>query len=523
MIRPHIIMRLIHINWVMMAHGLDEIVLNLPLFRPIRYLRIFSPSFWLRTARPPRGVRIRKTLEDLGPIYVKFGQTLSTRKDLLPDDIAEELVKLQDRVPPFSADIARTIIEQQLGQTVEEAFASFDAEPLASASVAQVHTASLHSGEQVIIKVLRPNIEGKIHSDVGLLFELARLAERFSDNARRLRVTEIVAEFEKTILDELDLLREAANASAIRNNFKNSEMLYIPEIHWPLTRRKILVMERIYGIPVGDIQALQNGQADFKKLAERGVEIFFTQVFRDNFFHADMHPGNIFVELPDKYLAVDFGIVGSLSDSDQRYLAENFLAFFNHDYRRVAQMHIESGWVPATTRVEEFEAAIRSVCEPIFEKPLKDISFGLLLLRLFQTARRFDMVVQPQLVLLQKTLLNIEGLGRQLYPELDLWQTAKPFLENWFKDRLGPSAKIKELVGKFPEIGEKLPQFPALLWQALESAAHMQQQMDAHQRELQLMRKQLQHNGDRNRWAVVAGALIISAVVCLQALLPLSS
>jgi len=521
-IRPKILMRLIHINWVMMFHGLDEIVLKTHLFRPIRYIAFFSPNYWLRNSREPRGVRIRRTLEDLGPIYVKFGQTLSTRKDLLPEDIAEELVKLQDRVPPFSADTARNIIEQQLGQSIEDAFAEFDPQPLASASVAQVHTATLNSGEKVIVKVLRPDIEDKIHSDVGLLYELARLAERFWSDARRLRAMEIVAEFEKTILDELDLVREAANASAIRNNFKGSDSLYIPEIHWPLTRRKVLVMERIYGIPVGDIQALRDGNADFKKLAERGVEIFFTQVFRDNFFHADMHPGNIFVQLPDKYLAVDFGIVGSLSDTDQRYLAENFLAFFNHDYRRVAQMHIESGWVPSTTRVEEFEAAIRSVCEPIFEKPLKDISFGLLLLRLFQTARRFDMVVQPQLVLLQKTLLNIEGLGRQLYPDLDLWQTAKPFLENWFKHRLGPAAKVKELLGKFPEITEQLPEFPALVLHALQSTAQMQQQMQHHNKEITLLRKQLKQNNARNLWAVLTGALMISAAVLLPSLLHLN-
>jgi ubiquinone biosynthesis protein len=517
-IRPKILLRLIHINWVMMFHGLDEIILKTHLFRPIRFVAFFSPNYWLRKPTEPRGVRIRKTLEDLGPIYVKFGQTLSTRKDLLPEDIAEELVKLQDKVPPFGFELAKQIIEQQLGQTLEQAFAEFDPVPLASASVAQVHTATLHSGEKVIVKVLRPDIEGKIHSDVGLLYELARIAESFSSDARRLRAMEVVAEFEKTILDELDLVREAANASAIRAKFKDSEMLYIPEVHWPMTHRKVMVMERIYGIPVGDIDALRAGNADFKKLAERGVEIFFTQVFRDNFFHADMHPGNIFVQLPDKYLAVDFGIVGSLSDSDQRYLAENFLAFFNHDYRRVAQMHIESGWVPSTTRIEEFEAAIRSVCEPIFDKPLKDISFGLLLLRLFQTARRFDMVVQPQLVLLQKTLLNIEGLGRQLYPELDLWQTAKPFLEDWFKQRMGPAAKIKELFSKFPEITEQLPEVPTLVFQALQSNAMMQHQMQQHNQEMAQLRRQLQNNNNRTFWTIITSSLLIGAAVLLPSI-----
>ena len=516
MIRPKILMRLIHINWVMMSHGLDEIVLKTHLFRPIRYLAYLSPTYWFQRAREPRGVRIRRTLEDLGPIYVKFGQTLSTRKDLLPEDIAEELVKLQDRVPPFSTETARAIIEQQLGQTVEEAFDEFDPQPLASASVAQVHTARLKTGEQVIVKVLRPDIEDKIHSDVGLLYELAKLAERFWSDARRLRAVEVVAEFEKTILDELDLLREAANASAIRNNFKDSDSLYIPEVHWPLTRRKVMVMERIHGVPIGDMQALRAGKADFKKLAERGVEIFFTQVFRDNFFHADMHPGNIFVDLPDKYLAVDFGIVGSLSDSDQRYLAENFLAFFNHDYRKVARMHIESGWVLPNTRLEEFEAAIRSVCEPIFEKPLKDISFGLLLLRLFQTARRFDMVVQPQLVLLQKTLLNIEGLGRELYPDLDLWQTAKPFLENWFKERVGPAAKVKELLGKFPEITEQLPEIPNLIFQTLQSNAHMQQQLLQHNQQMAQLRRELRRNNRRTLGVILTSAAMVTAAVLLQ-------
>jgi len=515
-IHPKILMRLIHINWVMMYHGLDEIVLKTHLFRPIRYLAVFSPNFWLRKPSEPRGVRIRKTLEDLGPIYIKFGQALSTRKDILPDDIADELVKLQDKVPPFSNDQARQVIEQQLGQTVSEAFAEFEPSPLASASVAQVHTATLHSGEKVVVKVLRPNIENRIHSDVGLLYELARLAEKFWEDARRLRALEVVAEFEKTILDELDLVREAANATKLRSNFENSDALYVPEIHWQFTRKKVLVMERIYGIPVGEIEQLKQQNANFKLLAERGVEIFFTQVFRDNFFHADMHPGNIFVDLPDKYIAVDFGIVGTLSLSDQRYLAENFLAFFNRDYRRVAEMHIESGWVPSGTRIEDFESAIRSVCEPIFDKPLKDISFGLLLLRLFQTARRFDMVVQPQLILLQKTLLNIEGLGRQLYPDLDLWQTAKPFLENWFHERLGPKAKIKQMVKQFPEIAEKFPEVPTLIFQALDSVTHTKQQLENQNKEISQLRQQMEKNHDGTIWAILISAAMVSAAVLFQ-------
>ncbi|MDD1640266.1 MAG: ubiquinone biosynthesis regulatory protein kinase UbiB [Methylococcaceae bacterium] len=516
MIRPKLILRLIHINWVLVLHGLDEIVLKTHLFRPVRYLAFFTPSYWLKPNTDPRGVRIRRALEDLGPIYVKFGQALSTRKDLLPDDVSDELVKLQDRVPPFANEIACSIIEKELGMSIAEAFAEFDPAPLASASVAQVHTAILHTGESVIVKVLRPDIEERIRSDIGLLYELARFAERFWSDARRLRAIDVVAEFERTTLDELDLVREAANAAKLRRNFENSELIYIPEIHWPLTRQKVMVMERIHGIPVGEIEQLKVGGANFKVLAERGVEIFFTQVFRDNFFHADMHPGNIFVDLPDKYIAVDFGIVGSLSLSDQRYLAENFLAFFNRDYRKVAQMHVESGWVPSSTRIEEFESAIRSVCEPIFEKPLKDISFGQLLLRLFQTARRFDMHVQPQLVLLQKTLLNIEGLGRQLYPELDLWQTAKPFLEKWFHDRLGPKAKINKLIKQFPEFAEQFPEIPSLIYKALDNAAHAQQQAEAQQRELAMLRQQMDNNHRTTIWAMIISSVVISLAVLFQ-------
>lgn len=516
MIHPKIVFRLIHISWVLILHGLDEIVLKTHLFRPIRYLAIFSPYYWLKKESEPRGVRIRHALEDLGPIYVKFGQALSTRKDLLPDDIADELVKLQDRVPPFGNEVARAIIESELGMSIAEAFAEFDPTPLASASVAQVHTAVLHTGEQVVVKVLRPDIEQRIISDMGLLHELARIAERFWADAKRLRALEVVAEFERTTLDELDLVREAANAAKLRRNFEGSELIYIPEIHWPLTRKKVMVMERIHGIPVGDIAALRAGGADFKSLAERGVEIFFTQVFRDNFFHADMHPGNIFVDLPNKYIAVDFGIVGTLSLSDQRYLAENFLAFFNRDYRKVAEMHVESGWVPSGTRIEEFESAIRSVCEPIFEKPLKDISFGQLLLRLFQTARRFDMHVQPQLVLLQKTLLNIEGLGRELYPDLDLWQTAKPFLEGWFHDRIGPKAKITRLLKQFPEFAEQFPEIPSLVYKALDNAAYAQQRAEAQRREMELLRQQMANNHKTTVWAMLISAVVISVAVLFQ-------
>lgn len=513
---PKLLLRLLHINWVLITHGLDDLILKTHLFRPLRYLIIFSPNFWRNKEFGTRGERIRRTLEDLGPIFVKFGQALSTRKDILPDDIADELVKLQDKVPPFSDEQARAVIEEQLGMPIEAAFAEFSPSPLASASVAQVHAATLHTGEQVVVKVLRPNVEKWIHSDMGLLYELAYFAERFWADAKRLHAKEIVAEFEKNLLDELDLVREAGNAAKLRRNFENSDAIYIPEIHWDFTRRKVLVMERIYGIPVGNINELREANVDFKVLAERGVEIFFTQVFRDNFFHADMHPGNIFVQAPDKYIAVDFGIVGTLSASDQRYLAENFLAFFNRDYRRVAEMHLESGWVPAHTRVEEFESAIRSVCEPIFDKPLKDISFGLLLLRLFQTARRFDMEVQPQLVLLQKTLLNIEGLGRQLYPELDLWQTAKPYLEAWFKERLSPKAKIQQAIKKFPELAQQFPEIPSLLFQVLDDAAHTSQRAETHRQQLDNLREQMDSHHKGTIYALLISAAMISTAILLQ-------
>lgn len=505
--------RLAHIQWVFIRHGLDELVLQTPLFQPIRYLAIFSPYARFKNEAAPRGVRIRQTLEDLGAIYVKFGQALSTRKDILPDDIADELVKLQDRVPPFNSELAISIIEKALKMPISQAFAEFDPTPLASASVAQVHAAKLHSGQEVVVKVLRPNIAPRIASDIGLLYELAKLAERFWADGKRLRAVEVVEEFEKTTLDELDLMREGANAAKLRRNFENSGILYVPEIFWDFTRKNVLVMERVRGIPVGEIEQLKAAGADFKTLAERGVEIFFTQVFRDNFFHADMHPGNIFVEIPDKYIAIDFGIVGSLSASDQRYLAENFLAFFNRDYRRVAEMHVESGWVPAGTRIEEFESAIRSVCESIFEKPLKDISFAQVLLGLFQTARRFDMHVQPQLVLLQKTLLNIEGLGRQLYPDLDLWQTAKPFLENWFQERLSPKAKIKKLVRQIPDFADQFPEIPSLLYKALDNAAHAERRAQMQEREFALLRKEMKKQRHSQWLAILTGAAMIGAAI----------
>ncbi|WP_133717767.1 ubiquinone biosynthesis regulatory protein kinase UbiB [Methylocaldum gracile] len=513
MIRPKQIRRLLHIQRVLVRHGLDELVLATHLFRPIRFVGTLSPNYWLGAKDEPRGVRIRRTLEDLGPIFVKFGQTLSTRRDLLPDDIAEELIKLQDRVPAFPGSDAKAIVEQALGQPVSLVFAEFEETPLASASVAQVHAARLHDGQDVVVKVLRPGIEKQIRSDIALLYELARLAQRFWSDAKRLRPIEVVAEFEKTILDELDLVREAANAAEMRRRFEDSEILYIPKVYWPYTRRQVLVMERISGIPVGDVETLKREGVDFKLLAERGVEIFFTQVLRDSFFHADMHPGNIFVTPPAQYIAVDFGIVGSISREDKRYVAENLLAFFNRDYRRVAEMHIESGWIPKSTRVEEFESAVRAVSEPIFEKPLKDISYGHLLLRLFQVARRFDMEVQPQLVLLQKTLLNIEGLGRDLYPDLDLWQTAKPFLERWFKDEMGPKAGLRKIQSQLPEWAESWPEMPMLIHRMLENAANGKLTVTFQSRELEQIHREIKQSQRRTLTGITGGVLLISAAV----------
>ncbi len=445
---------------VLINRGLDEIVLKIPFLRPAHFLFHLMPWNWFGRKKQPLAVRIRLGLEDLGPIFVKFGQMLSTRPDLLPEDVIAELSKLQDKVPPFAEEAARQIIEKRLGDKAENVFRQFDSAPLASASIAQVHAAALKSGESVVVKVLRPAVRKVIRRDIELLHTMARMAERYFPQSRRLHPADVVAEYEKTLMNEIDLLREAANASQLRRNFDNSPLLYIPRVYWDYCHSDVIVMERIYGIPVNDTERLKAAGINLKKLAETGVEIFFTQVFRDNFFHADMHPGNIMVsaESPDnpQYLGVDFGIVGTLAAEDQRYLAANFLAFFNHDYRQVARLHIRSGWVPADTREDELEAAVRTVCEPIFQQPLSRISFGLLLLRLIKVARQFNMEVQPQLVLLQKTLLNIEGLGRQIYPDLDLWDTAKPFLERWMAQRRDPRVLAKKLARRLPEIIEQL-------------------------------------------------------------------
>lgn len=464
--------RLLYINMVLVRYGVDRVVLSHSAFYSLRYLRYLNPVAWFERRTDHRGESIRLALQTLGPIFVKFGQALSTRRDFIPDDIADELEKLVDQVPGYPGEQAQAIVEKALGRPIHEVFEHFDTEPMASASIAQVHKAVLFDGTEVAVKVLRPKIRRVIERDVRLMRLVARLVQRFYAEGYRLKPVAVVDEFEKTIIDELDLMREGANASQLRRNFSQSKQLYVPEVYWDVTADNVLVTELIHGIPITNIQALKSANADMKKLAEYGVEIFFTQVFRDSFFHADMHRGNIFVDTKDRklprYMAVDFGIMGVLSQKDQRYLAENFLAFFKRDYREVAQLHVSSGWVPPDTRVEDFESAIRAVCEPIFERPLSDISFGKLLLRLFQTASRFKMEVQPQLLLLQKTLLSVEGIGRQLYPQLDLWQTAMPFLEKWMKERIGLKALWNHTRDKAPLWAEKFPDMPEMVYKLLQ-------------------------------------------------------
>ncbi len=510
-------LRLLQINAILVKHGLDEIILATHVLRPIRFVLYLLPWNWFRRNQAPRSKRLRRALVELGPIFVKFGQILSTRRDLLSADLSDELASLQDGVPPFPGHVAQDIVREELGCNLEDVFSHFDETPLASASIAQVHAATLLDGSDVVVKVVRPGIGEIIRRDVGLLHLAAGLAEKYWREGPRLRAREVVCEYEKTILDELDLRHEAASASQLRRNFEHSKQLYVPEIIWKYTRRRVMVMERVSGIPISDVQGLRDAGINLKKLATRGVEIFFTQVVRHNFFHADMHPGNIFVskehqENP-RYIAVDFGIMGSLTPGDRRYLAENFLAFFNRDYQRVAELHVESGWVPANTRVNDFEAAIRSVCEPIFERPLKEISFGNLLLSLFQTARRFEMEVQPQLVLLQKTLLNIEGLGRELYPELDLWETAKPFLEQWMSEQVGPGALVRELKRNVPRWGETLPALPGLVHEVLHRARSGELRVEMAGNEMAMLRRELAHASRRIVLAIIGGCLIVGAVL----------
>ncbi|MGV6809768.1 MAG: ubiquinone biosynthesis regulatory protein kinase UbiB [bacterium] len=514
--------RLARIFHVIIKHGLDEFLYYHPYGRWIYPL---APWNWFKRWRKKsapsvsRETRIRLALEDLGPIFIKLGQTLSTRPDLIPPALVKELTYLQDRVPPFENEAAKALIEQALGKPTEEIFQHFEKQPLASASIAQVHAATLKNGRQVVVKVVRPTIEPVIRHDIELLYVLAQLMQRYHKDGVRLRPVEVIQEYEKTILDELDLVHEAANASQLHRNFADSTDLYIPEIYWDYCQSNVIVMERIYGVPIGDIETLQAHHVNMKRLSERGVEIFFTQVFRHNFFHADMHPGNIFVDISDpndpKYLAVDFGIVGSLSPDDQRYLAENFHAFFNRDYKRVAELHVESGWIPADTRVDEFEAAIRTVCEPIFQQPIAEISFGNLLLRLFQTARRFDMEVQPQLVLLQKTMLNIEGLGRQLYPDLDLWVTAKPFIQRWMDEQVGVRALWKGAKLNIPKILENIPYAPNLIFELIEKTNNSQLKINYESRQINALRQEIKSTHQKRTLSLIGACLLMASLIAL--------
>jgi len=510
--------RLLQIHRVLVKHGLDEFVRGTRFAGPLRLAYLASPAAWFQIKhRGTRGERLRLALQELGPIFMKFGQTLSTRRDLLPPDIADELAKLQDRVPPFSSEQARALIEQSLGQSVTEVFAQFDAEPLAAATIAQVHTAKLKDDSEVVVKVVRPGIRTLIERDIEVLYALARLAMKYWSLGHKLKPLEVVREYEKTILDELDLMREAANASQLRHNFQNSRLLYAPKVYFDLCRSNVMVMERVNGVQISDMDELRRRGVNIQRLAENGVEIFFTQVFRHNFFHADMHPGNIFVLTDDPehpvYAAVDFGIVGTLDPRDQHYLAENFLAFFQHDFRRVAQLHIDSGWLPAGTRVDEVESAVRTVCEPIFNKPLREISFGQVLTRLFEAAQRFDMEIQPQLFLLQKTLLQIEGLGRQLYPDLDLWKTAKPIMQEWMQARLSPLGVLREWRKQLPDIGEAVRTVPTLIQQALMQSAEGRYRLPVKSEGMDELRRELQASARRRDQTILASALLFSGVM----------
>ena len=512
-----VLLRLLEIQRVLLRHGLDDYVRATHLYRPLRFVFYLSPEVWFARRRgSSRGERLRLALEELGPIFVKFGQAVSTRRDLLPPDIADELARLQDRVPPFPGSAARALIEQAYGRSVTETFSQFEEAPLAAASIAQVHAARLHSGEEVVVKVLRPGMHAVIERDLEVLHALAELAQRYWSEGRRLRPRELVNEYQKTILDELDLMREAANASQLKRNFAGSELLYVPEVYWDYCRTEVMVLERIHGVPISDMASLKGAGTNIALLAENGVRVFFTQVFRHNFFHADMHPGNIFVLIDDparpRYAAVDFGIVGSLDVRDQQYLAENFLAVFDRDYRRVAQLHLDSGWVPPGTRLEEMESAVRTVCEPILDRPLKDISFGRILLRLFEISRRFNMQIQPQLLLLQKTLLNVEGLGRDLYPDLDVWNTATPILREWMRERSGARALLRSLRTEAPQLLAGMRELPAALQRLLRAplvpaAAPTSQELDALRAEMRSARRRQQ--------ALAFGTLLLAGFAAL--------
>lgn len=502
--------RIIRINFILMRYNIDAIVFESSLFAPFFFLTYFNPYYWFRDKTLSRATRIRLTIEELGPIFVKAAQVLSTRRDILPDDVALELSKLQDRVPPFAEHKARIIIETALQTTIETHFLEFDKTALASASIAQVHAATLMNGDSVVIKVLRPQIRKMIDRDIDLLRTFAKIMERYAADARSFKPIQLVEEIAQTLYDELDLLREGANASQLKRNFQQTSELHIPKIYWEFSTNQILVMERVRGIPIHDIAQLKAFNVDLSKLAGRLIDVFFTQVFRDSFFHADLHPGNVFVEITDpnnpQIILVDFGIVGSLNQIDQRYIAENMLAFIKRDYQRVAELHIASGWLPPDTRVDQFEGAIRSVSEPIFEQPLRDISFGKLLLRLFQVARRFQINIQPQLMLLQKTLVNIEGISRQLVPDLDLWCQAEPHLEKWLKKQVGFKGFIKRFKEQLPLWSEQWPEMPALLYEVLRETKQAQERRRFH--ELHLNRNGFLHKTNNNLSYFLSGILL---------------
>ncbi len=511
------VLRLVTILRTVGRYRLDELI-DADLLPTLPRIALgLSPWHLYRVPDLPRGVRLRRALEELGPVFIKFGQMLSTRRDLLPEDIADELAKLQDDVPPFPEQQSIAIIEKALGKPVGELFATFDPTPMASASVAQVHAATLHSGEKAVVKVVRPDIEPIIRQDLALMFTLARLVAKYLPDGRRLRPVEVVADYKLVILDELDLGREAANACQLRRNFEDSKLVYIPEVYWDYTSRNVFTMERISGIPVTDMDTLRAKGVDFKLLGERGVELFFTQVFRDSFFHADMHPGNIFVDATDPadptYIVVDCAIVGSLSDADQYYLARNLLCILRRDYREVAQLHVECGWLPPQTRVQDFESALRAVCEPVFERPISEISFGQLLVYLFRTAGRFDMEVQPSLVLLQKTLLNIEGLGRQLYPQLDLWATAHPFLEEWVQERYSPQSVLKRLQRQAPSWLEQLPQLSDVMMDNLQQSREVEHRFTRQQQHLEERRSQNRENKQQRRRQLMAAIACVGVAI----------
>ncbi len=517
--------RLIKVTWTVSRYRLDTLLYDDSLGEspfPPRYRALLRllPSRLIPVTGASRGRRLRLAMEALGPVFIKFGQLLSTRRDLIPLDIADELAHLQDDVPPFPAEDARRLVEEAIGQPIGAVFGHFEAEPLASASVAQVHAATLPDGSPVVVKVVRPGIDAVIREDIALIKRLAAFLEEHSVDAKRLHLTEVVADYEQTILDELDLQKEAANTARLRTDFAGSPLLYVPRVHWSLTRRNVLVLERIYGIPVSNIAELRARGTDMRKLAERGVETFFTQVFVNNFFHADMHPGNIFVDAEDPenphYIAIDCAIVGSLTAEDQDYLARNLLAFFNRDYAQVARLHLESGWVPEDTDPYEFERVIQHLCEPIFEKPLNEISFGQFLVQLFDTARDFNMEIQPQLVLLQKTLLYIEGVGRELYPELDLWETAKPFMERWMLEHVGPAATLRELTEHAPELLAQLPRLPSLVLRTGTQLKQLEIALRRQRESIRGLEKRVSrmHRRSRNtRWAGLALILLASVLL----------